>query len=276
MKRTLSLFVATICAIATWAYDFKVNNIYYSKSYDNVVEVTSDTQTPYSGSVVIPATVRYNGTTYTVKYIDNEAFAGCNKLTSITIPEGVKFIGRDAFKDCTALTAITIPSSVKEIGERAFRGCSSLSSALLSEGLEEIKEWAFFDCSRLAYIRIPNSLKRIGSGAFMNCSLLASITIPDSVRIIGAGILKGTAIYNNLVNWENGAFYIDDCLLTVKESTAGDFQIRENTRLIANWAFGNCQYLISVTIPSGIKAIPEAAFAECYSLRYVELSEGIT
>ena len=83
MKRILFLFVATICALATWAYDFKVNNIYYSKRYDNFVEVTykSFDEKSYSGSVVIPATVRYNGTTYTVKYIDDEAFADCNKLT---------------------------------------------------------------------------------------------------------------------------------------------------------------------------------------------------
>ena len=68
MKRILSLLFALMCALATWAYDFKVNNIYYSKSYDNCVEVTykSFGEKSYSGSVVIPATVRYNGITYAV------------------------------------------------------------------------------------------------------------------------------------------------------------------------------------------------------------------
>jgi hypothetical protein len=150
-----------MCALATWAYDFKVNNIYYSKSYDNCVKVTCDTKTPYSGSVVIPATVRYNGTTYTVKYIDDEAFADCNKLTSITIPEGVQHIGQEAFKNCTALTSITIPNTVMTIRWGAFRGCSSMAFALLPEGLETIESGLFKDCKKLAYIRMPNSVRII-------------------------------------------------------------------------------------------------------------------
>ena len=54
----------------------------------------------YSGNVVIPESVTYNGTTYSVTSIGNSAFYGCSGLKSINIPNSVTSIGSSAFNGC--------------------------------------------------------------------------------------------------------------------------------------------------------------------------------
>ena len=54
----------------------------------------------YTGNVVIPQTVIYNGTTYSVTTIGNYAFSYCSGLTSITIPNSVTSISSSAFSYC--------------------------------------------------------------------------------------------------------------------------------------------------------------------------------
>ena len=82
----------------------------------------------YEGNIIIPETVVFNELTYRVTSIGKEAFAFCNPLTSITIPDSVKRIGWKAFLDCESLAEIIIGNSVKGIGRHAFNGCDSLLS----------------------------------------------------------------------------------------------------------------------------------------------------
>ena len=54
----------------------------------------------YSGKVVIPKQVLYNGEYYSVTSIADNAFQECNDLTSVSIPYSVKTIGDWAFSGC--------------------------------------------------------------------------------------------------------------------------------------------------------------------------------
>ena len=58
-----------------------------------------------------------------VTTIGNQAFSGCNSLTSINISNSVTTIGWAAFSDCDSLTSINIPNSVTTIGNGAFYYC---------------------------------------------------------------------------------------------------------------------------------------------------------
>lgn len=82
------------------------------------------------------------------------AFRGCQKLTSITIPENVTSIGAGAFSYCTALTSIAIPGNVTKIGGQAFRGCTGLTSIIIPENVTEIGEVAFGGCTGLTSIYV--------------------------------------------------------------------------------------------------------------------------
>lgn len=120
-----------------------------------------------------------------VKYIGAYAFEGCGKLSDITIPESVTIIYRLAFSSCKALTSITIPDSVTGIGDTAFGYCSSLMDVKLSNHLTRLDSDIFSYCRALTNIVIPNSVTSINNSAFSYCEALPSIAIPDSVTSIG-------------------------------------------------------------------------------------------
>ncbi len=68
-------------------------------------EVTSNPN-KYSGDIVIPPSVTYNGQPYSVTSIGEQAFSNCFRLTSVTIPHSVTGIGSEAFGNCENLTDV--------------------------------------------------------------------------------------------------------------------------------------------------------------------------
>lgn len=80
-------------------------------------------------TAVIPATVKYDGRSYPVTNIASKAFAGCKKLTSVTIGANIKKIGNKAFYGCTKLNKIVFKGSkVPAVGKNAFKGINKTAS----------------------------------------------------------------------------------------------------------------------------------------------------
>ena len=268
MKKLVTLLLTLVATTALWAYDFEVDGIYYNILTDktNEVEVTHGAY-HYSGSVTIPATVTYNGTTYSVTSIGDEAFHNCSYLTSVTIGNSVTSIGDDAFKSCSDLTSVTIGNSVTSIGDWAFEYCKSLTSVTIGNSVKSIGNGAFDGCSSLTSITIPNSVTSIGGYAFRDCSRIPSITIPNSVTSIGYRAFSNTGIYNDDSNWENGVLYISNCLIEVKsDQVAATYTIKDGTRVIAGGVFGDCKSLTSITIPNSVTEIGYRVFYGCSGL----------
>ena len=139
----------------------------------------------YTGNIIIPESINYDGNNYSVTSIGKNAFWSCSGLTSITIPNSVKNIESEAFSACSNLTSVTIGNSVKSIGNIAFYNCSSLTSITIPNSVTSIGSGAFDGCSGLTSVTIPNSVTSIGSGAFSGCSSLASVIIGSGVTTIG-------------------------------------------------------------------------------------------
>ena len=136
--------------LAMMAYDVEIDGIYYNviKKTDKAAIVTNG-DNPYTGEVVIPETITFEGVEYSVKSIGDGAFSGCSILTSVTIPSTVTRIGHSAFSRCTGLTSVTIPSSVTSLGNNAFSHCESLTSVTIPEGVTSFGNYAFSDCTAL-------------------------------------------------------------------------------------------------------------------------------
>ena len=162
-----------------------------------------------SGDVIIPDSIKFPGTSYTVtsivasafQYSTNltsviipssvtsivdEAFWGCTSLTSVSISSSVTSIGVRAFYFCSSLTSIIIPNSVTSIGSSAFQNCYALGSVTIPSSVTSIQDQAFYYCLSLTSVNIPNSVTSIGDRAFSYCYSLTSVTIPSSVVSIGA------------------------------------------------------------------------------------------
>ena len=103
-----------------------VDGIYYNFDVENkTATVTNNgsdepwSNPSYTGDVVIPASVEYEGYTFNVVAIGERAFNMCWEVTSVIIPEGVVRIETEAFADC-GFKEITLPTSIQSIGSRAF------------------------------------------------------------------------------------------------------------------------------------------------------------
>ncbi len=252
MKKFNSLMLAVIgllCSINASAHDFEVDGIYYNitSSTDKMVEVTyrggdyNSYTNEYSGVVIIPESVTYNGSIYSVTSIGSSAFYYCDGLTSVVIPNSVTSIGEYAFSDCYALTSVEIGNSVTDIGMYAFDSCLSLTSVVIPNSVTSIGGGAFARCSGLTSVVIPNSVTSIGSSTFEGCSGLTSVEIPNSVTSIG--------------DW---AFYGCSGLTSV--------EIPNSVTSIGSAAFSWCSGFTSVVIPNSVTSIGDGALAGCSGL----------
>ena len=205
----------------------------------------------YSGDIVIPSEITHNNVTHSVTSIGDNAFWGCQYLTSITIPNSVTSIGNYAFQYCFSLTSITIPNSVTSIGKDAFSNCYRLTSIEIPNSVTSIGDTAFYLCSGLTSITIPNSVTSIGSYAFEGCSGLTSVVIGNGVTSIG---------YN--------AFYGCSGLTSI--------EIPNSVTSIGSYAFRECYRLTSVTIPNSVTSIGERAFRDCSGLTSITIPSSVT
>lgn len=140
----------------------------------------------YEGSdsdVVVPATL--GG--YPVTVIGEGTFQnapGVDKITSVTLPEGLLVIGNSAFKMCRSLKKVVIPEGVVKIEYGCFGGCMILQEINFPESLVEIEDFAFAACMKLEEVVFGHNLKKIGSQAFRLCGELKRVVIaPEGVEV---------------------------------------------------------------------------------------------
>ena len=208
-----------------------------------------------------------------VKTIGNQAFQGCEQLTSVTIPQGVTSIGNHAFLRARALTQVSIPNTVTSIGIAAFQECSSLTSITLPASLTTLEQNAFEKCKSLSQIVIPNGVKEIPFGCFWDCASLSSVTIPDSVTSIrgyafaGCSKLKGILIPGSVTEIELGAF---------ADSGLESISLPNSVKKLEMEVFQSCTALKSVTLPNQITVIGTQTFENCKSLETVSIPASVT
>ena len=285
MKRLitqLALLIAVLCAsIPAHAYDYIVDGIYYNVNKSNRTAEVTKGDGKYKGSINIPESITYEGSSYSVTSIGSGAFRYCRGLTSVTIPNSVTSIGEHAFYGCSGLTSVTIPNSVTSIGASAFSGCSGLTSVTIPHSVTSIGRSAFSGCSGLTSVTIGNSVTSIGEFAFYDCTGLTSVTIPNSVTSIGelafgycSGLTsivvdKGNVNYDSRDNCNAIIETATNTLITGCKKTI----IPNSVTSIGNGAFYGCSGLTSVTIPNSVTSIGKSAFSNCSGLTSIVVDE---
>ena len=78
MKKFISILTLVLASLSASAEEFEVNGINYVPISDKEVSVTSDNRNDgcleYSGDIVIPKEVQWNGKTYQVAELGGGAF----------------------------------------------------------------------------------------------------------------------------------------------------------------------------------------------------------
>lgn len=257
-----------------------VDGIYYNitSTTNKTAEVTfagataSEVANEYSGKVVIPSTVLYNGVTYNITAVGDSAFQGCENLQSVTISNGVTKVGVHGFINCKGLSEVVLPKSLISIGGSAFNACESLESIALPEGLKTIEWYAFANCKKLK-LEIPSTVTSLGEGVFFGCTSLDAVNIPKGVKTLIKQLFNGCTGLTTVTGGENvttiGDKVFNGC------TKLKEYSIPTGVTSIGEYAFQNTA-LQNVVIPSGVTKIKQYTFSGCSSLANVVIPESIT
>ncbi len=253
-KNLLTLF-CLLLSISGYAHDFEMDGIFYKilSEEDHTVSVTFKGESipysnEYSGDIVIPKTVSYNGQGYAVVKIDSYAFIQSETLNSIYIPGSVKSVGSQAFSECTQLTGVTI-----------------------EEGVEELKDYAFYGCSSLQQLEIPSNIK-IGRNAFRGCTALPT---EDGLLYIGDYLIQAFDKERTTYIIKDGTKFIDAYAFSTFSSLE-EVSFPYTLESIGDGAFYECTSINSVVIPESVSQIGIQAFFGCTALQDVVLPNSIT
>lgn len=114
-----------------------------------------------------------------------------NRISSLTIGEGVTRIGDYAFMLCSFVTEVVIPESVTSMGDWAFYISTGLQEAYIGDGVTEIAAKAFAECTALKTVVIGKSIQRIGDQAFNTRSSWDQMTL-EKITVLFDDIASGS------------------------------------------------------------------------------------
>ena len=118
-----------------------------------------------------------------IRYIDQTAFSGCEKLQSVIgLEESETMKNFNGFHGCVNLEEIKIPQNVEILGASALSGCKKISKIKLPDSCWSISHSAFNGCESLKYIEIPANTELISTNAFKGCKNLVVVFLEDNER----------------------------------------------------------------------------------------------
>ena len=284
IKSLLSILV--LMPMMAIAQTVDINGIYYNLDSENNSACVVASPVGYSGQIIIPESINYDGTSYNVTKIKSEAFLE-NDITTLDIAKNVETIELDAFKNCNALTSVIVRgcptggtihqinggpfSSCQNLKEVILEGCStkeypayigkdiplifrgqpSIEKVTIKEGVTRIPNNAFTYCYNLNTVTLPQSIGSIGSEAFADCWNLSSISLPSNIFTIGRFAFAHCYNLTSIV-------------------------IPKDVTRIGNNAFWECTGLISISLPYSLEILGDEAFEGCSSLIHVSIPCDVT
>lgn len=170
----------------------------------------------------------------TLESIGFAAFAGCDRLQSVTLPASLTYIDDYAFAG-TGLTSITIPATVQDMGKGVFARCEALQSAVLD--CRYVGDFAFLGDISLNNVQVGPNVSSILRAVFSGCSALTTVNFDPACRLTR---IDDEAFINS------GLENID--INSLNLGTIGD------------WAFAQTR-LSSIVLANGMTSMGEGALA---------------
>ncbi len=192
-------------------------------------------------------------TVLSAETIGSEAFSGCIKLRSLSLPNNLQSIGREAFHSCWAMPSVTLPDSIKSIDDRAFYNCWSLTSITLGSQLETVGSCVFSRANSLGYIGVNegNSGFVSSDGVLMSSDMTTIYAMPLSV---------------------SGDYFIPDGVTSIAsgafcDSSLSRLIVPASLTHIADDAFVGCESSITLC---GSPDTPAQHYAQKHGIAFIE------
>ena len=220
-------------------------------------------------------------------------FVGCTALKSVYLPDGVTEIGSGAFIGCTSLTDVRIPNSIEKVGSDIV---DFNSSALKTDGrggyylgnesnrfLVMVASYANGSLSSQNCTTVNEKTKVIGPHVLKN--EVYEIVISDSVTIISDYAFgcepwnpKATDVFSQSIRrltMGANVEYIGKNAFTGCENITSSIVLPDSLTYLGEYAFGYCEKISGVRFGTGLREIPQNAFALCYALTEVIIPQNI-
>ena len=245
---------------------FEVGGLFYktAKGYSmDFVEVTGNPGGgKYSGDVVVPGTVEYDGITYTVKGVGNRAFEGCDDLRKVTISEGIYKIGAYAFYYSGNLERVILPSTLENIDDSnpVFEACSKLE--IITTAPREGQENYCYLYDKALYMHVDRTEREILS--WIPEKKTGTVVIKEGTTKIGYSSIRRTNV-DKIVIPESvksiDIYTFVSCktplVLELNRKTKED--VDEITTKMSSFFFnGTDCSAVKVTVPKGTKSYYES------------------
>ena len=181
------------------------------------------------GAITIPGKVTIGGTEYDVT-VNQLAFRLCNKLTEVTISEGITSIGDFAFVGCSSLQKVSLPSTLHRIGDGAFVNLPNLKE--MKCAATEPPVWEYNDL--FAYEGTASATAKLATQRTLNVPRASAKKYRNSK-------------FNGEVGWADAFGLISEATMPTQSMTISKFQDLEDlaTRVNGGEDMGN--YTIRLT-----------------------------
>ena len=183
-----------------------------------------------------------------------EAMAASASNLSYTLNSDGKSYTVSGCKD-SASGKLTIPETYKGlpitgIRDRVFVGCDELTEIVVSDSVTTIGEFAFA-CDNLKNVTLGKGVSDVSSYTFAEC-----------LKLEGVWVSKNNPYY---VSDENGVLFNKEKtkLVFAPRTISGSYKVPDSVTTIGGWAFGGCENLTNLTLPSGLETIENHAFIAC-------------
>ena len=223
---------------------------------------------------------------------------------AINIPDSTTKIGKYAFYKCLEYTKLTLGDQTTIVDQYAFNGNASLATIEFGSSLEKIESYAFAGCGSLTKIGsatantmvLPDGLLTIGSNAFSNsATTVTTVVVPETVTTIGVSAFYNlnsiTDITLPFVGEKSSTsaayYYVFGYIFGYSSSSAtgrtqnypGSYyyyipQTIKNVTItvqttIPDYAFYNCSFIETISIPTETSSIGKYAFNNCLGLKHL-------
>ena len=218
----------------------------------------------------------------TVTEIKKNAFYGANSLKSVTLHDEVTSVGLNAFTSCENLADIYAPSVESWFGLSLAENLSATENPVFSPFN------LYINGSLLTELTLPQSVTELGNAHLQGCLSLQKLTVPETLEGIENYALKGCKNVTT-VNWNtdkivfmeyNALAFTDigadgggialtfggnvtEIPARFKMPNVTSATLGENVTKIGESAFANCTTLKRVNIPEKVQTIEKYAFQNC-------------